>query len=370
MGALSNHFNSWVMGELVGYADMLELQETVMDAIGLQARDLLGELSFNSTGQPLTVTTNGAGTVFCGGSTLGNQSAYLLGRWCPEVTPASFSVPANSSGSFRIDLICAQPNEVLVYSFTRSVRQPDGSIVPTTCYQIQFNATWQYVQGSSPTTPPAVPSGFVEVAKLNVPTAGQGPLQSQDITMELPTLETVINSYVTPGGVTSLNSKTGPVTLNNLDGAIGIEPYGTYGILLSNYGVTSVNALTGNVTAIQGITSVDGSVTVADDNGPVTDLSVKVVTNAAGTPVVGGRIGYGQGTTDGSGNFTLTLPSGYVIQAIQAISYDPTNAHAVGFRTVTGLGSNSVTIRSCEYHDAPPQPVANIPFNFIVIFQT
>jgi hypothetical protein len=363
--ALSNHLLSWVQGELVSYADMNMLGETIFDAVGFQARDLLGEASFNSTGQPVTVTTVGDGNVTCGGTTLGNQSAYFLGRWCPEITPATYAVPTNGLSEQRNDFVCAKPNEALVYAFTRAVRQPDGSIVPTTCYQIQMNATWTYVQGSGPTDP-AVPSGYVAVARLRVPATGL--LQPYQIDMLLPTLASVIDSYVSPGGVLSLNGYTGALALTNLDGCIGIVPTGGDEILLSNLGVTSLNMEKGNVTAITEITSIDGSFGVDSPGGPTANLSSQLVTQN-GTILPSGRVDCGSGTTDGSGNFTLTLPAGYVIKAISAISYDPSNLHAVGFRTVSPLGTNFVTIRSAEYHDAPPIAVPNIPFNYICIYQ-
>jgi hypothetical protein len=296
-----NRVNQWVLGELHTAGDNTIENETMLDKAGMQAAILLGALSYQSSYHAIQTSTDNT-NAFIGGS---NQICVLGGRICDEITQASFAIPANSSGSTRIDLIIGLATEVPVNGFTRDVRQPDRSIVPTTCYQYAQNVTFQYVQGTGNFLP-AIPggyaaAGYVGVAQVVVPNLGPSGAHPPVPSIILPTLSSIMSSLITAGvqtigglsGIVGLldgpgiaivqvgNSwewnNTGVLLLNGLGGTIGLNsPLADIGIAnvggniqLTNLGTRSLNALKGDLTlaALHGGTFTPSGSTITYDPG-------------------------------------------------------------------------------------------------------
>ena len=232
------NFRTYGVGELILNVDLNQDNDATRDLIGAALNALLGVASALPSSGPgygpcVVIPSTNALTVTAGGQ---GQTLFLNGRVANALTPQAFTIPANSSGVSRTDIIAVQYNAIPTSPQTRAVEAADTSISPGTIFSVQESLSYQYVVGSS-----APPVGYTAFAQLIVP-SGAGVLVAANITYLLPTMAALIGAIV-GALVTAINGQTGVLTLAN-GGGIGIAAAsGT--ITLTNTGVTSLGGASG-----------------------------------------------------------------------------------------------------------------------------
>jgi hypothetical protein len=237
--------NHWVSGEEVDAADFQMENENFLTLIGNIAAIFFGVTSFQAGIEPLELTIDSNGNGSIGGEP--NQLCYLNGRQCSGIDSYAFTVSGNGGSVTRNDVIYGTWNEKDSGSFTRSQRNPDGSITPNaTFYQTAHDIAFSYVQGNSDGSLGPQPSGTVQIATITVPPGGAA---SYEIT--LPTLNSVIAGVIVAlGYLQTLNGLGGNVSLTSTDGSVVITESGeaiNLHVPQAAEGVTSVNQQTGAV---------------------------------------------------------------------------------------------------------------------------
>lgn len=338
MSTPSRHFTQWVRGQLVGFAQLNELNEAALDLSGALPDVLLGTQDLQAGDQPLLVAVGANNVVTVGGP---NQQCVLRQRVVNESFATSFIIPINTGGTARQDAIIGQPIEGLGFPYATKVRNSDRSISNFTANRTMQGATYQYVQGPAP----LVPSGFALIAYVNVPN-GRSLIQS-DVVVQLPTFTSLVNSLIasavaalpaapgaptinSPGGtmsvnlasnnysidnpnLISLNSMRGTAFLESLDGSIGITPDGAnkLSLTLAKAVVAVLGGLSGNI----GFVSTDGNVGIVTNGNNLNFTFARAVVNTIGG--LSGALGFS--STDGSvsvgtlgNNLNFTVPVGRV----------------------------------------------------------
>ena len=235
------NFRTYGVGELFLNADLNQDNDATRDLIGAALNALLGVASALPSSGPgygpcVLVPATNALTVTGGGQ---GQTLFLNGRVVNALAPQTFTIPANSSGVPRTDLIAVQYNPIPTNPQTRAIEAADTSISPGTIYSVQEGLSYQYIVGST-----APPVGYTAFAQLVV-ASGAGVLVAANITYLLPTMASLIGAIV-GALVTAINGQTGVLTLAN-GGGIGIaSANGT--ITLTNIGVTSLGGAAGALT--------------------------------------------------------------------------------------------------------------------------
>jgi hypothetical protein len=271
----STRVNDWVKGELASFVDLNAENETMFNFASAFAGFLLGKQSVNATPSdiyhvPLQCHCLPPFQVQIGGP---NQLCVLAGRLVDEIPSTVVTVAQNNATAVRSDVIVALFVENDVAPFTRTVRQPDTTTIPTTVYQQQQSMSFQVVTGLGGQNQYGyAPAGSVAVAQIDVPANG-APLVDGDAYIILPTFGTILAGL----SVSALNALVGDVVLQCPDDSITITPNTATGIILlqaaaAAAAVGSLNGLQGNVT----LESTDGSL-VFTNRGQFIDIVQRAV---------------------------------------------------------------------------------------------
>jgi hypothetical protein len=325
----AQHVNDWVMGEIANAVDLDNANEVMFTFDGYIASLLVGGGSFN--GPPATglvASVISPTQVSIGG---GSQLCVLLGRVCDETPTTNLTFATNESGSPRSDLIIGQPIENQINSFTRNVRQPDTTLLPTTCYQLQESAQFQVVTGlGGEGNFGTVPAGWVAVAQVDVPGSGAA-ITTANVTMLLPTLVSVIES----AAVTALNNITGNIALVNLDGSVTItpDPSNQRIILAAAAAAAAVGSLNG-LTGALSLTCPDGTISIVPSGASIA-LRAIFGTSVTSIGVSGDAALHGAVTLQAGSGIVLTQ-SGNVIGIAATPPVLPIGSAAMSSSRITG----------------------------------
>ncbi len=199
----------FVNGQLTYSADANMWPEAARNLTGGAIYALTGAQNILPQANPLSISLSSSSLSFMidgGGQSLiaidsassGSGNARMIDS-CPQQT---ITIPVNSSGSTRTDLLSLQyiqaqtnPHQVM---FSNGQAQ--------TVYNSLESCKYSYLQGT--TTPP---SGYVAFAEISVPNAASVGSQAT-ISYQFPTVQQVL-AGVLGGVVTSLSGKSGAVTI-------------------------------------------------------------------------------------------------------------------------------------------------------------
>jgi hypothetical protein len=231
-------FRAWVKGQLVGFAEMLDLQQATRGLVGGVAYAVAGVQNFLPNANALNLVPGGGMNVTLGGAnqycflqpedgSAGSKLAYALGA-------NTITIGANSSGSQRNDLICVQFTNTSSQSYSSKVRADSGAVNPTVVYIQDETFSFQTVVGTPGAGDPAVPPGYVAFARVRV-INGASSIDAGHIDILLPTLSkliaftagtgiTIAGGSISNTGVLSVNSETGAILLESSDSSVTITP--------------------------------------------------------------------------------------------------------------------------------------------------
>lgn len=201
-------------GYVLGATDLLNLAEVPLDQVGILSEFFTGAISgMNSVSNPVVAQLDGFGNVEIG-HTDGQQcilpNAAGVPRLVQEISLYTHGIPANSSGSDRIDVIYGQAINEDVDETSCSVETPAspttfytatlisgstytltpvsaavGGIEPGVVNFIARTATFGYQQGTPGGGQPSVPAGYVPIVAITVPASG-GTITASDLQMIIP----------------------------------------------------------------------------------------------------------------------------------------------------------------------------------------
>lgn len=273
-------FRNWVKGQLVGFAEMLDLQDATRGLAGAVAYGASGVANFLPNGShalglvPATgmEVTLGAADQYCflqpADGTETCKVAYAL---------AAQNVPINAADATnqRNDLICLQYAIGATDTYTTSIRQDNGTVLTgQTVSKSDETFIFEYVPGTPGSGDPAVPAGYVAFARVRVP-ANASAIVAGDIDILFPTFSSLVSAMA--GGVKSLNALTGDLELTSQDGTVGITASG------SAIDLSAKSAAVGSVLKVIGANSGPFSITLPGPDTTTWVVEAEVNINSGGT---------------------------------------------------------------------------------------
>lgn len=286
------NFRFYNDGELVNMGDFNQDSDATRQLVGTALSLLLGVVNalptIGSAGYvPLSIVPDATDLNITIGGT--SQAVIVNQRVVDTCPPQTFSVPPNTSGVSRLDLISVQYQQLQVNPVTR--QDEDTSIPPivgtTTIYSTSEGINYSYTTGNSPSIMPAAPLGFIPFATILVPN-GAANITIDEIHYLFLTVNQLIDSIV-GALVTSVNGESGVITLIPGTG-ISIIPNLSGGITISNLGVFSINGNTGAVQIGEG-EGIDISYNQADNAVIVSNIGVNSIAGISGDVLLQSKTG-------------------------------------------------------------------------------
>jgi len=195
---------------------------------------------------PLTVALSASALSFTIGGP--GQNLYVQQRVVDYCPTQILTIPTNSSGVTRNDLISVQYAQLTTNPISREIEASNGTVSTGTVYQLNEGLNYSYLTGTA--SPPA---GYVAFATLAVPN-GATTASACTLTYLFPTMQSLIVAVVGTV-VQSLNGATGVVTMVPGTG-ITISAPVAGSLTIANSGVTTLgNAAAGSLAGAVTITA-------------------------------------------------------------------------------------------------------------------
>jgi hypothetical protein len=212
--------------------------------------------------QALACAPAGGMVITLGGSSSHPQFALIAGVLSAAKAAQTFTVPNNSSGQTRIDIVCVQMQPTQGSTVSRAIEGDGNQNIPYNYAGIAF----QYVQGTPGGGQPSAPSGWETFAVITVPN-GLGSIGSGNIAVVFPVMNPTgpTGPQGPPGhGPTTLTSNVTIPTVGNtvampVADAVGF-PAGTPGLVISGTKAMwfSVLSVAGSTCTVMNVGAVDG----------------------------------------------------------------------------------------------------------------